>query len=253
MKIVFVTDLHGAMRSVERLVDLPDRSDLLLVGGDVTNFGGVEVARKVLAPLRAHFPRVLCVNGNVDQPEILPWLVDEGLSVHGAGVDVGGAFVIGLGGSNRTPMRTPSEYSEEAMADLLRQGHESRAPTVGDLPIIVVTHTPPRHTRADRLWLGTHVGSTAVRAFVEEHEPALCLCGHVHESRTLDVLGPTTICNPGAFSQGGYATIEVSAPGFVACKMHRLDLTRRERWSAEGRMMADKVIGLVRQRIGKRR
>jgi Icc-related predicted phosphoesterase len=47
------------------------------------------------------------------------------------------------------------------------------------------------------------VGSTAVRAAIEEHQPALSLHGHIHEARGSTRIGRTLSVNPGsAYEQG---------------------------------------------------
>ena len=77
-----------------------------------------------------------------------------------------------------------------------------------DLPWVLVTHQPPRETIADRVHGGAHVGSRAVRAFIERHRPAVCFTGHIHEGRGVDSIGPTKVVNPGP-ARGGYALAEL--------------------------------------------
>ena len=50
----------------------------------------------------------------------------------------------------------------------------------------------------------THVGSRAIRAFIERHQPPLVLAGHIHESPRVsssyrDTIGATVAVNPGQF------------------------------------------------------
>jgi Icc-related predicted phosphoesterase len=42
------------------------------------------------------------------------------------------------------------------------------------------------------------VGSTAVREFIERHQPLLSLHGHIHESRGAVRIGRTLAINPGS-------------------------------------------------------
>jgi len=69
---------------------------------------------------------------------------------------------------------------------------------VGDDPLdraLFLFHTPPYDTALDRaaldgktydhVPLDVHVGSIAVRRFIEQHQPLLTLHGHVHESTRL--------------------------------------------------------------------
>jgi Icc-related predicted phosphoesterase len=47
-----------------------------------------------------------------------------------------------------------------------------------------------------------------VRRIAEEYRPHLLLCGHIHEARGEDTIGPTKVLNPGPFGNGGYIWIE---------------------------------------------
>jgi len=67
---------------------------------------------------------------------------------------------------------------------------------------ILVSHTPPYNTNTDVIESGQHVGSKAIREFIERHQPEICLTGHIHESRNIDRIGKTLILNPGMLSDG---------------------------------------------------
>jgi Icc-related predicted phosphoesterase len=82
----------------------------------------------------------------------------------------------------------------EALASLARQSDPRRT--------IYVCHTPPANTPLDQMPRGKHVGSKALRAFVERHAPPLTLHGHIHEAPDLSrqyaiQLGATWSVNPG--------------------------------------------------------
>lgn len=47
---------------------------------------------------------------------------------------------------------------------------------------VYVIHAPPFNTRLDIITTGAHVGSKAVREFIEKDQPLLTLHGHIHES-----------------------------------------------------------------------
>jgi len=69
---------------------------------------------------------------------------------------------------------------------------------------VFVLHSPPRDTRCDMIGARAHVGSRAIRRFVESHQPPLVLSGHIHESPRVsasyrDRIGASTIVNPGQF------------------------------------------------------
>ncbi len=77
---------------------------------------------------------------------------------------------------------------------------------------IYVMHSPPFKTSLDRLFDGRWVGSRAIRAFIERHQPYLTLHGHIHESSEisgtyLDRIGETICINPGQSTEELYAAI----------------------------------------------
>ena len=58
------------------------------------------------------------------------------------------------------------------------------------------------------------VGSRAVRATIERHQPLLGLHGHIHESRGATRLGRTLCLNPGsAYSEGVIDGVVVDLDG----------------------------------------
>jgi Icc-related predicted phosphoesterase len=56
---------------------------------------------------------------------------------------------------------------------------------------------------------GRHVGSHAVRAFIEKYQPLACITGHIHEGIGIDKIGRTQIINPGPFRNGYYFTFSL--------------------------------------------
>ena len=78
-----------------------------------------------------------------------------------------------------------------------------RLPIKDPLQTIAVIHCPPFGTKCDVLFDGRHIGSKAVRSWIEKNQPRLALHGHIHESPRLsgtflDRIGATTVINPGA-------------------------------------------------------
>lgn len=246
MRIGFITDLHGVTRFLRPMLAQSGPLDLLLVGGDITNFGGVQQAARVLDQCRALVPRVLAVHGNLDRPEVLAWLEHQDLSLHGRGKSHQHVGLMGCGASNITPMHTPSELTDQQLHDQLHTGWNQLG---AHHTTIMVCHAPPLNTKADRLFTGKHVGSAAVREFVERRRPSLCLTGHVHESAATDVLGESIVVNPGPFLAGRYALVSIEA-GHLTCEMRQVDSPRHARVRSQMRVLVGKVVGLIRQRIG---
>ena len=212
MKIVSISDVHMATRNLARMREVMRDTDLVIVAGDLTNFGGIDDARKVLDDVRTHCKNVLAVPGNLDQPETFAFFEREGIALHGRGIVIEGIGIFGCGGSNFSPFKTPSEFSEDEIYAVLKRGYED-VRTVR--PLLMVCHPPPFETKCDRITGGKAVGSTAARRFIEEFAPDVCISGHIHESAGVDTIGPTTVLNAGAFKGGGYIVVQKNG--------HRLD------------------------------
>ena len=220
MRFIAVGDIHMEWANLARIPEI-DTADLLLVTGDLTNFGTATDAATVLAAIQRTNPNILALAGNLDQPEVNDLLADHGISLHGIGRRYGAIGLCGVGGSNPTPFATPNEFSEAALATLLAAGQRQ----VAGHELLLITHAPPRNTLADRLRNGAHAGSSAVRDFIEAHQPAIAICGHIHEARAVDQLGRTTIINPGMLKEGGYAAI-TAENGHLEARLATLAGTR---------------------------
>ena len=186
MKIISFGDVHMATRNLDRMTEVMRDCDLVILSGDLTNFGGVDDARKVLDDVRRACPAVLAVPGNLDRREVIPFLEADGIALHGKGLVKNGIGIFGCGGSNITPFGTPTELTEDEIYATLCAGYEA----VRDVrPLLMICHTPPFDTKCDRILSGKPVGSTAARRFIEEVKPDVCISGHIHESAAVDWIG----------------------------------------------------------------
>lgn len=99
---------------------------------------------------------------------------------------------------------------EEDLEQLARMSDPKRT--------VYVLHDPPYGTALDTLYNGQHIGSMAVRRFIERYQPPLVLSGHIHEApkvsgRITDQIGDTVCVNPGqtdAIFQG----VMIDIPGY---------------------------------------
>jgi Icc-related predicted phosphoesterase len=210
-----------AFRAIERLAPALRTADVAILTGDLTNFGEPDDAFRVVDAVRAHCPTVWAVTGNLDMAWVIGALQARGISLHGEGRRVGELGVFGCGGSNITPMDTPTEFEEHELRAILERAHA----IVADAPRqLMICHTPPFDTRLDRLMNGTPVGSPAVRAFIESHRPQVCVVGHIHEGRGVDRVGDTLVLNAGALRDGGYVVVEDDGAELHAELRHVRDL-----------------------------
>jgi len=207
MVIIGVTDIHGEVGCIERVGGELASGDVVLVVGDLARLGAPRRdAVEMVDALRAHNAKVLGVAGNCDDPDVEQYLLDEGIGLHGTHRVIDGVAFLGCGGSRRNWGATPNEHSEDALAGFLDAAAAGLDP---DLPAVLVCHQPPLGTAVDQVSDGQHVGSRAVRAFIERIEPLLCLSGHIHEAVGTDRLGNTQLVNPGPLYDGGYACAKV--------------------------------------------
>ncbi len=215
MKIIAFGDIHMATSRAGTIPEI-EKADLILLTGDLTNYGSETDVKQVLDEIITINPRVLALFGNLDRKSVNTCLDQLGINLHGqARLIDSKLLVLGVGGSNPTPFNTPSEFSEEELADLLqrawKQGRNllQQAENIlkHKIPTILISHPPPYNTTTDRVRSGRHVGSRSVRTFIEQHQPDICITGHIHESKGEDRIGNTRIYNPGMLRHGGWVTL----------------------------------------------
>lgn len=208
LAILGAADLHDC---VSRLNSLPVRKvDLIAFCGDLHNGSRRDEARPAAEALSRLGPPVLIVPGNMDHRDVVPGLWKEcGLHmIHGRSFRQGSYGFVGLGGMvARNPERLgdPTRYynREEDVYSTLAAAYAE----IGNAEFkIVITHQPPHATR-DRLYNGESSGSIGLRRFVEEYQPDLVICGHIHEDRGEARIGPSTVINVGELRRGYAALI----------------------------------------------
>jgi len=204
MKIVALTDVHGAYGIVRSILEREAPFDAVVIGGDLTTRGTPEEAEAAIRSFGAFGSPVVVVAGNMDSPEVERAMGDAGLLIDGKGVVLEGVGFFGVSASPPTPMHTPYEIPEE---EILKRS-EAGWSDLGEATIrVFVPHAPPWNTRLDVLRNGAHAGSVSVRRVVESLSPDVVICGHIHESRGMDRLGRTHMMNCGPASDGKYGVV----------------------------------------------
>ncbi len=206
MIIVALTDIHDDLERLGAVSEDLSAADVVLLVGDLTNFGRQAGVARVVGAVRKYTDRVLAVPGNCDYPEVDAYLTREGINLHRRRVLVDRIAFLGVGGSLPCPGKTPNEFSEDDFKAFLVEAVADLNP---DTPVILVAHQPPRDTVTDLLPNGKHVGSESIRAFIGRVQPLLCFTGHIHEGRGMDSIGRTKVVNPGPLWTGSYAYAKV--------------------------------------------
>lgn len=207
MRIAYVVDIHDHVASVHQAVAQLGPLDVLIIGGDITTAGTPDDAADAIKHWRTLATRLLALAGNMDSAAIDARLDQLGVALDSRGIALGDLGVFGVSAAPKSPLHTPYELDED---ELERRIETAYAKVRNCRTLIFCPHAPPRGTACDQLRSGEHVGSTAVRAFIERAQPHLVLCGHIHEARATDTIGNTSIVNPGPVSAGHYALIEVN-------------------------------------------
>lgn len=199
MRILFIGDLHGECKAIAALPE----ADLIIIGGDFTQFGSTSDVAAVLQCIRKRPEPCLAVLGNLDPADANALLNEQDISLHLRQRQFHGRSLFGIGGANTSPFGTPYEWADEDMAPLLATSHSNSEPLD-----ILVSHAPPKDSGADRISNGSAVGSQAIADLVQRRRPALVLCGHIHEAAGIYAFAGAIVVNPGPFGpQGHYACI----------------------------------------------
>jgi len=204
MRFLAVTDFHGRYDKVVDILDKAGIVDGTLLAGDLTEFGPVENAKKLIDML----PRpIFAVPGNCDPADIVQLLEREHICLHMERFGFDGVMYMGIGGSNPTPFGTPFEFSEaEIKASLDKLLKDVKG------PLVLISHAPPKGCQ-DRIPGGVHVGSESVAQFAPKFKAIIC--GHIHEDRGISKMGDTLVINPGPAYEGNAAIVEIDEKGNI--------------------------------------
>jgi Icc-related predicted phosphoesterase len=191
MKYLCFSDLHCDQEAARHLVELAADVDCVIGAGDFARqHRGLPDTLDILAEITA--PTVL-VPGNGETTEELQQAAAGWKSarvLHGAGCQIKGVDFWGVGGGIPvTPFGAWSyDFDEQQAADLL-----SGCPDNG----VLVVHSPPIDT-VDHDDSGKIRGSQSIRDVVEQKQPVLVVCGHIHSDWGKQVqLGPSRVVNAG--------------------------------------------------------
>lgn len=201
MKAIALSDIHCRAENLQKMVQLIHNKgvELALIAGDLTNYGGKRQAEEALGILEGL--EVMAVPGNLDTEEVLGFLEEKGISLHGKKKRLGKWAFAGFGGGllgQPGEVAFGEEEIEKALLGLLESGKNS----------VLLTHLPPFGTALDLSIAGAHIGSRAIRKAIEKKQPLLHICGHCHEAQGEEKIGKTTSANTGAVKEGRAMVID---------------------------------------------
>ena len=174
MKILAFSDLHCNLKRGAMLVKMSRKADVVIGAGDFASVHeGLEETIDVLAEIET--PTVL-VPGNNETDLALreasaKW--SAATVLHGGGASIAGVEFFGLGaGVPKTPWEWSFDLDEETATVKLTHCPQKA---------VLIVHSPP-YGHCDSSGPRTHFGSRAILRTIEEREPRLVVCGHIHES-----------------------------------------------------------------------
>jgi len=221
VKLLAISDIHGNLNATSQLAYMASKIDIdaIIISGDLSPFMSIETAREILEILSEADKPIFYVPGNMDDPKLREGVdVKRTECIHGKIVKFKDLEIVGIGGGLIGPFKTPFEYTEDDFRRILNEISQK----IYSNKIILVTHNPPHNTSADKLTWGEHVGSVSIRKFIEEKQPLINICGHIHEARSIDRIGRTIIVNVGPLKQGYYAQISIVNESEVNVKLMKL-------------------------------
>ena len=205
-KLLFVADLHYALKQFDWLLAEAGNFDLLAIGGDLLDLASpleidvqILVVEKYLRRIREK-TRLLVSSGNHDgdrrseaDESVAGWIQEaktDGLFVDGESIDLGGARVTVCPWWDGPVSRAALEDQLAAEAGNARR------------PWIWIHHAPPAGSPV--CWTGRKfAGDEALREWIDRFQPDMVFSGHIHnspfyqEGAWVDRLGKTWVFNPG--------------------------------------------------------
>jgi uncharacterized protein len=187
MRLLAFSDVHRDLAQAGRLVDHARDVDVVVAAGDFASVHrGLDELIDVLAAIETS---TVLVAGNNETDAALRAACDgwgAARVLHGEGTKIAGVAFFGLGGGVPvTPWDWSFDLTEDEAAAALR-----RCPRGG----VLVVHSPPKgYVDGPR-----GLGSEAILEAVEDKQPQLVVCGHIHEAAGEEAaIGASRVLNAG--------------------------------------------------------
>lgn len=214
-KILYASDLHGNKELYNKLIDKAKEKEIkaVVIGGDLCPKGSHTIEESILnqknflndffIPEFAKLKKdVFIIMGNDDfrvNERILQQENKNIKYINKKRYSIFSKNIVGYGFVNPNPFRLKDwEKPEDGKKEIRQFDGEIRTVEAegGNIEedlnnfkklsypekTIYVIHAPPFNTKLDIITNGIHVGSRAVRKFIEKEQPFLTLHGHIHES-----------------------------------------------------------------------
>ena len=206
MKILLISDGHGAIDKLKMLAPIAKTVDCILFAGDFAAFNKEETGFVFLKELKNLHNNIYSVLGNCDHPSFINELENYKINVQASVQHFNDFVIIGSGGASKFTGTTPNERTDNELVGDISNNYTKK----DDDKLILITHNPPHGVKTDKVAPLVHVGSKLIRKFVEDSKPIMIVSGHIHEAYGVDTIGDTVAVNPGALCDGRYAIAEIT-------------------------------------------
>ncbi|MBW2218251.1 MAG: metallophosphoesterase family protein [Deltaproteobacteria bacterium] len=207
MLIYAVADIHGKPErlSLIRKKINDTAPDVLVVAGDITGYirpvPTIEALNNMPVP-------VIAVRGNTDMP-VVEKLFKKYTNISHAHLNkilIKNRWFTGMSGTVPVPFRSRIRLMEKKVL--------KKAGALLDKRSILIAHPPPWGI-LDHVFGRFHAGSMGLLKLLKETEPALCICGHIHEAPGSEVFRKTLVVNCSIGRGGAGSLIELREDGTV--------------------------------------
>ena len=190
MRILAVADIHGSQYRLNLILKNIDRysPDLIVICGDITQFGPGELAKTLLDQIPVE---TLTVTGNIDSDDVKNGIEDsKAINIEMKKIIKKGIPFVGLSGTKTDEFKF--------LEDKKMVGNKT----------VIVSHVPP-YGLQDKIFIGLHGGSKELREIIDKYHPRLVLCGHIHEDPGYAENNGSIIVNCSMGKRGEGAIIEI--------------------------------------------
>jgi uncharacterized protein len=191
MKILALSDVHGDQHAMKEAAERASQEnvDLVIFAGDLADeeTGSVE---GLIGPFKEKGLDIGIMPGNHDNMATMQFLIDHYnvKNLHGYVLRKGDVGIFGCGYANIGP----HTLDEDDVLKTLKKGHDQIKDAKKK---VMVTHC---HPEGSIFGLGAFPGSEAVKFALEQFQPDVHLCGHIHETAGIEEkIGKTRVVNVG--------------------------------------------------------
>ncbi|MFA6530646.1 MAG: metallophosphoesterase [Candidatus Micrarchaeia archaeon] len=210
MKILAFSDLHDEEDAFEKLKNFysgnsgksKSNFDAVFILGDTTNlsYSFLESVISFFNSPASFSKNCFFIPGNNEPFPALERAAGLNGFLQARTAKLDGFMLAGFGFSPPTPFGTPGELTEDKLyVGLTKLGIDRNT--------ILLTHAPP-YDVFDQTKKGP-AGSVAIRRIIEEKQPFVNFCGHIHEHQGVGKIGETIVVKVPALKDYAYCVAEI--------------------------------------------